>query len=221
MVPLVRGEEQDGTLWYARVVRNVVYLTNGTHHPGPRAQKGLFNLLTRVLKHEPQRCRRLAEFDSFPETDLCIAYFHHPADRPEIVDVFDSFVTRGGSLYAIHGVLASFKGNHTFANLLGGVFSGHGPVDRLKVTQAGGADEFRIVDEPYEISMVSDVTVTRSWHNAHPQQGRAGEAPVAWTRSHGDGTVLCLSLGHRAQTWASAGVERILAEALPGAESNE
>lgn len=208
-------------MWYARSVRNVVYLTNGTHHPGPRAQTRLLNLLTRLLKHEPKRCRRLAEFGSLPETDLCIAYFHHPADRSQIVDAFDSFVTGGGSLYAIHGVLASFKGNPGFAKLLGGVFSGHGPVDQLKVIRAGGTDEFRIVDEPYEISMVSDLNVTWSWHNTHVRPGHAGEAPAAWTRSHGAGTVSCLSLGHRAQTWASTGVERILAETLPGAEPSE
>jgi uncharacterized protein len=147
---------------------------------------------------------------------LCVGYFHHKRDLPEIVDALDAYVSSGGAFLALHGVSASFKGNTRFESLLGGVFTRHDSIQELGIncSQDGPARSpvaTTVVDEPYEHRVLDETQVICRWQKSRVHEtGEASLEPCAWHREYGAGRVGYLSLGHRSGVWDDSGVRSIL-----------
>jgi type 1 glutamine amidotransferase len=131
------------------------------------------------------------------------------------VDTFREFVEHGGVLIALHGVLASFKGNERWEELIGVRFSGHAPPGRLSISPTPGATraglsfpELQLYDEQYQFSPVSDTTVLAT------SDGGGNPVPTFWYRDHGDGRVISLALGHGRRSVRSNAFRTLLDAAL-------
>ena len=95
------------------------------------AQDGGFKPEGLIHRRHTGGIRRLCELSP----PLLALYFHHPREDPSLVEAITRYVRNGGTLLAIHGVSASFKGSDEFATLLGGRFTGHAPPGEVTLTR--------------------------------------------------------------------------------------
>jgi type 1 glutamine amidotransferase len=184
-----------------RAVRETLETTAGTHF----TQVGHLNDL---LGLDVERYRAM------------VLYFHHKQADPEAFAAFERFVRRGGGILAIHSATASFKDQAReergrYFEILGGRFTGHGPVEAFAVQPAGGIDPtfegikpFAVKDELYLHDLQPDIRIQfASLHEGELQ-------PLVWTRQEGDGRVCYVGPGHRAQTMQQPPVQAILQRGL-------
>lgn len=213
-----------GSCYAGEVDSRTVIATQGLWHPNPVARHRLRLLTEQVRQGERVSAVGMRSVSDLEANfvDFCILYFHHPADCPDVVAGLDEFVRAGGALLAVHGALASFKGNDRYRSLLGGVFLCHGPISGLDVSSESddSGRTFTLVDEPYEVAMNDDVEIRWTWRNPDPGSTNASSAPAAWVRRHGSGRVACLSLGHRAGTWTAPGVRAIVRDLVGWCEAD-
>lgn len=121
------------------------------------------------------------------------------------VTALERYVEQGGSILALHSASASLKGDTRYGNLLGGVFSAHGPVEEFDVRStphASGEHRITVRDERYTHTLTRDVRVLLE---------SDGE-PVCWTHTVGRGRVAYLSLGHCAGVITNPAVEAVMKE---------
>ncbi len=151
--------------------------------------------------------------------DLIALYFHHPRVEPGTVAALCRYVGDGGALLAIHGALASFKGEPAYTDLLGASFAGHQPVGarEMRLAREGAASRgglpgcVAVTDEVYEHEFRHEVDIWYRWH-----EGGSSErgAAAVWTRGYAAGRVACFASGHRAAVWRSPGVVEVIAGLL-------
>lgn len=198
-------------------LQQVLLVASGLYHPGPLLRARLARLVRSLsarrvtsvwLSDAPRAVRTTTP-------QVIIAFFHAAADKPRIVGLLEEHVRQGGTLIAVHGPLASFKGNETWEQLLGVRFSGHGPVHPLAVvpTPRGRRDgvalgETAIVDEQYRFIPVADTTVLAT------ADGGGNPSPAFWVRESGEGRVICLALGHHRRAVGSPVFRELLGHAL-------
>ena len=145
-----------------------------------------------------------------------VLYYHRKTISGEALDWLDGYLRKGGGCLAIHSALASFKTEPRYFEILGGRFSGHGPVGAFTVHPAGpGAifsqvGPFRLRDEAYRHDFSSPEQNT-----IHFAAEIAGQCePLVWTRRHGAGRVCCCAAGHTAASLRHPTIRTILIEGL-------
>ena len=108
------------------------------------------------------------------------------------------WLAAGKGYVGIHSAAESFRGDPDYTNLVGGYFVTHPRYRSYQVSvldpdhaiTRGVDDEFMVTDEQYIVDYDPRVHVLAS----ALYEGRA--VPVAWTKSHGEGRVYYLALGH-------------------------
>lgn len=140
---------------------------------------------------------------------------HQEQISPEALEAFDQFVGQGGGLLAVHAATASFKDNSHYFDILGGRFTGHGPVEKMRIeacqTPEGifdGIPAFSVTDELY-------------LHELHPgvqveflATGVNEQAPAVWTYRYDQGRVCYACPGHRAESMAVPAYQALLQRGL-------
>lgn len=198
-------------------MKHALLVSSGLIHP---PALGRF-WLGRALRALPGfRFTSVGSLEALPRLDLArtralVLYFHHRAISAEALAAFERFVRAGGGVLALHAATASFKTTAAYFEILGGRFTGHGPVETFTVGPAPavappftGLPAFAVTDELYQHEFVSDVQVqfTAPFH---------GEpVPVVWTRAHGQGRVCYAAPGHTAGTLRHPVYQRLLRQAL-------
>jgi hypothetical protein len=171
----------------------------GLVHPSLRARRALADALSALPGVCLEPAGEIARFPELCEPDhrAVVAYFHRRQIPDATLGALESFVARGGGLLAVHAASASFKQCERWCALLGGRFVGHGPVHRFRVEPSGPRDpifarlgSFEVRDELYRHEWAPDVRI----HFDCEVDGQ--REPVVWTRTHGQGRVAYLSLGH-------------------------
>lgn len=146
-----------------------------------------------------------------------VLYYHHK--RAVLTEAqlaaFRAFVAAGGGVLAVHSATASYKNSPGYFGVLGGRFSGHGPVTTMEVRplpQAdsifGGIGAFGLTDELYVHDLQPDIQV----HFDALHEGRA--LPVVWTRSFRAGRVCYVCPGHRSASMRHPSLVEILRRGL-------
>jgi type 1 glutamine amidotransferase len=127
----------------------------------------------------------------------------------------ESYLAGGGGLLGVHSAAASFKQEPRYHALLGGRFTGHGPVKRFQVfpveTPAGIFQTglpFWLRDERYLHETRDDVQV----HFYSQVEGQ--REPLVWTRQAGAGRVCYCAAGHTFSSLAQAPLRQILLDGL-------
>jgi len=171
------------------------------------------------------RLQRIATLESLPASDpykfqAIVLYIHQQKISSNALDALDHFVSRGGGLLAIHSATASFKHKARYYDILGGRFTGHGPLCKLQICPAMTSDEvfpgigtFPLYEEPYEHEMDPACEVH---FYAQYAQSRGGDLrlPAVWTYQHGQGRVCYCLPGHRSAAMHHPVVRKILQRGL-------
>ena len=195
----------------------ILYVSSGIFHPAWPNRLRLRALLARASDYA---IREASSLEALTDTDYAgaravVLYLHGKEISTPALERLEGFVRAGGGLLAMHSAAASFKQEPGYHALLGGRFTGHGPVGRFLVQPAADADEvfsvradFRLRDERYLHETYGDIRVRFT-------SIVAGESdPFVWTRVHGAGRVCYCAAGHTIASLGQAEVRRILLDGL-------
>ena len=196
-------------------MKKVLLVTDGFFHPSLLARKALRNRLSKLEGYTFTQIRSLeklpADLDSYA---ALVIYVHHKRISKTALAKLDSFVAAGGGLLGIHTATASFKKEANYFKILGGRFTGHGPVEKFSITPEGRTDVFRdisafdVVDELYIHELQSEIEV----HFIAIHKGE--KIPVVWTYSYGNGRVVYAVPGHTTETIKNNFYQKLLEQGL-------
>jgi uncharacterized protein len=196
---------------------SILLVSSGLIHPNWLARRRLSELLAEIPGINIYKAPSLESLLTFPMENITaiVLYIHHKRISPAALERLESFVAGGGGLAALHSASASFKTEKRYFDLLGGRFTGHGPVKEFRVLPApttsatfAGIEGFDLRDELYHHEYDSSSQV-----QFYTPENNVNE-PVAWTRSHGLGRVFYCSLGHTAETLLLPGFRNLFKSGL-------
>jgi len=197
--------------------KRILLISSGWVHPTWISRHVLLGLLKGEGMFEIERVGSMEELAGREkiQKDAAILYFHRRKISDAAMDAFESFVTLGGGVLAIHSATASFKKSDRYFDILGGRFIGHGPVEPLEIVPSLDQDEifpgiqpFLVKDELYRHETRSDIRV----HFTAECQGES--VPVVWTRKAGKGRVCYACPGHRSLAMRSESYRKILLQGV-------
>ncbi|NMA95877.1 MAG: ThuA domain-containing protein [Clostridiales bacterium] len=144
-----------------------------------------------------------------------ILYFHKKRIKESALSGLEAFASKGGGVFAIHSAMASFKTSSRYQKILGGRFTGHGPIDDIAIRNVPSKIDiglksisFSIKDELYIHDYDSDNDILLEG----VQNGI--EEPILWIKCYGNGKVAYLSLGHRKAVFEQNEVKSIIEKVL-------
>ncbi len=170
----------------------ILYLAYGDSHPDIESQEKVleytrdaFSLSVPEIKTEKIDNLGALNLEHY---DALILFFHIAEDNNDIVTKIIEYADNGGTVLALHGAAASFKGNDTWFDFLGGRFVSHPPLCEFFVE----SDAFsgKITDEIYFVEFKKDIKI----YAFSKYQG--DKIPCLWARDRDIGRVVYLSLGH-------------------------
>jgi type 1 glutamine amidotransferase len=133
---------------------------------------------------------------------------------PDLGALLD-WIAAGHGFAGMHSASDTYHDEPRYLEMLGNEFLTHGDqatVDAIVENSDHPAasplgSRFRVFDEIYRFTRAnrSEVTMLLSLdrHPADglPEAGRAGDLPLAWAKTHGQGRVFYTALGHREDVW--------------------
>lgn len=195
----------------------IVYVNAAVFHPPWLGRLSLARLITSQWQGQLVQAHSLEALTSMDLSGVAalVLYIHQQTLSTAAMDALDQFVFSGGGLLGVHSATASFKTSAHYFEIIGGQFSGHGPVQSFTLTPAAQAEQafaqvgaFTVTDELYLHNMRADVQVQyESMHNNKP-------VPVVWTRRYGEGRVCYACPGHRSATMTNPAYRDVLVEGL-------
>ena len=175
----------------------------------------------------------LRELDNY---DVFVDYVTDSSLTDEQLDGLHDFISAGGGYFPIHCAsdlqnTASDDPDELFESLdepfpelralIGGHFLTHPEQSEFEVVIeadhpiTAGIDNFTVFDEPYQVDVADDITVLATMN--HPD---LDDYPVLWTRTHGDGRICYLSLGHTEEALTNESVIQLVRNALAWLHDN-
>ncbi len=162
------------------------------------------------FRHVPSLERLPADLDKY---SALVLYYHHKTISDAALSRLEEFTAGGGGILAVHSATASFKDSPRYVEILGGRFTGHGPVESFEVRSRSytifrGIEPFTIRDELYlhELQPGIDVHFT-AVHGS-------SETPVVWTHLYKSGRVCYVEPGHITGSLKHPAVQEILRRGL-------
>lgn len=143
-----------------------------------------------------------------------VLYFHAADISPTALAKLDAFVGGGGGVLALHSATASFKEEPHYFEMLGGRFTGHGPVSTFALRPTAeaevfeGVPAFTVRDECYLHETSPDITV-----HFTAQVGQL-TVPAVWTYQYGAGRVCYAVPGHCASSMRHSLFQEVLRRGL-------
>lgn len=191
-------------------------VTAGFFHPSWQARGRLAQMLKGAAGLEFRQAASLEQAELDIATARAVVLFVHQQEiSAQTLHAFDRFVRSGGGLLGIHSATASFKEDRPFFEILGGRFTGHGPVQSFELRPVEGDDNpfaglpaFTLTDELYLHELQPGIQPR--FVSEH-----AGQiVPVVWTYRYGAGRVCYAGPGHRAASFAHPVFQEILRRGL-------
>ena len=190
---------------------NTILIGSGLIHPGPWARWQVQRVLATLTGTQITRRATLdaVTAEDYAQSQLIVTYFQEQQLSEQAWIRLRDFVASGGAMLVFHAGTASFKTFDPWFDLIGGRFTGHGPIQRITVTpQAqstllGDMDSFQVTEELYHHEMHGDVDVHATVSD------EAGTHPVVWTKAHDRGRIAYIVFGHRASAFMNSGVQQI------------
>lgn len=194
----------------------ILYVSSGLFHPPLAGRWRLHRLLQETPGLSVQYASSMEALPALPldEYAALILYFHRQAISPRTLSAFDAYVSGGGGVLAIHSVTASFKEEAHFFEIIGGRFTGHGPLETFAIQPSPGSDvfsglpAFSLRDELYLHELQPGLGT--HFHALH--QGQS--VPVVWTHRYGSGRVCYACPGHRTASLQDPTYRRVLQRGL-------
>ncbi len=180
--------------------------------------------LLKLLAEDPRiRCRVFEDYENIEAltaADMIVTYTCDVTPSLKAQEALRRWLTKGGRWYALHGtnsVLRLLRNGLWDAprwaplmmDMLGSQFISHPPIEPYRVTVADpshplveGVEPFETTDELYHLETHGDLHVMLEADCTGPGTGfveadkAPGVHPVFYTKEHGKGAVLYLTLGH-------------------------
>lgn len=204
-----------------QMTSSILIVSEGVRHPSLLARFYFHRALRAVPDCRLQRVGSLEALSgsSLASTQAVVLYIHRETISPAALERLESFIGRGGGLLAVHSASASFVQEPRYAEILGGRFREHGPIEPFQVQPATPQDPifasipaFAVEDELYRHDYDPDNRI----HFFTPVDG--GQEPVVWTRHYppasaersAGGRVCYCALGHTVSSMRNPHVQRIL-----------
>jgi uncharacterized protein len=193
---------------------NILLVTDGFIHPPFAGRRALQLALTQLDGFSFRHVRSLEQLPADVHSySALVLYYHHKTISAAALDRLDSFVQNGGGILAIHSATASFKDQPHYFEMIGGRFTGHGPVENFEVKRLrddvfGEIGNFTVKDELYLHELQPGIDV----HFAAQHAGQA--VPVVWTFRYGQGKICYAVPGHTAQGMKHPALQEILRRGL-------
>jgi len=192
------------------VTRDILLVTSGVFHPPYTGRMALHRALGQLdrfgFRHVPSLERLPEGLDKY---SALVLYYHHKTISDAALTRLEDYVAAGGGVLAVHSATASFKDSLRYADIMGGRFSGHGPVESFEVRSKRydifrGIEPFTLRDELYlhELQPGIDVHFMAMHGN--------GETPVVWTNLYKKGRVCYVEPGHITGSLKHPAVQEIL-----------
>jgi type 1 glutamine amidotransferase len=197
-----------------------VLIAGGKYHDIDFARLELLKLLA---QDERVRVRVFEDYGNtaaIAEADFLVTYTCDVTPPLEAQEALCAFLDRGGHWYALHGTnsilrfladgrVESPRWAPLFMRTLGSMFIAHPPIAPYTVTVADpthplvrGVAPFETTDELYLLETYGPVHTLLETHFAGEATGfvqaqwAAASHPVFYTKQHGKGAILYLTLGH-------------------------
>jgi len=180
--------------------------------------------LLKLLAEDPRvRCRVFEDYENLEAiaaADMIVTYTCDVTPSLKAQEALRAWLSAGGRWYALHGTNSVLRlldnglwdaprWAPLMMDLLGSQFISHPPIEPYRVTVAdpshplvAGIEPFETSDELYHLETHGTLHVLLEAECAGPGTGfvEAGQAPgvhpVLYTKRHGAGAVLYLTLGH-------------------------
>jgi type 1 glutamine amidotransferase len=196
------------------VSQNILLVTSGFFHPPYAGRLALHEALGQLdgftFRHVPSLEKLPANLEQY---SAMVLYYHHKTISDAAFTRFEGFTAGGGGVLAVHSATASFKDSPPYSEILGGRFSGHGPLESFEVRSRSynifrGIEPFTLRDELYlhELEPGIDVHFTAMHGN--------GETPVVWTHRYKQGRICYVEPGHTSNSLKHPAVQEILRRGL-------
>lgn len=196
-------------------MKKVLLVTDGFFHPPLLARKALRDTLAALDGFDFEHIRSMEKLpESLGDFSALVIYLHHQKISEKALATLDAFVSNGGGILGVHTATAAYKMHAHYFEILGGRFTGHGPVAPFDVRTMESSDlfdgisAFTIKDELYIHELQPGITP----HFTAMHEGQ--EIPVVWTYQYGKGRVCYTVPGHRTETMQNESYQKILQRGL-------
>ena len=193
----------------------VLLVSDGIVHPPLLARKALHKTLAELDGFEFRRLRSMEKLPSdLKDYAAMVIYIHHKEISATALQALDEFVSKGGGILGVHTATASFKQQLGYFEILGGRFTGHGPVEHFQVKPVANSDIFAgipafvVKDELY----IHELEPGIETHFTATHDGQ--EIPAVWTHRFGQGRVCYTVPGHRTASLLNPTFQKILQRGL-------
>ncbi len=182
-------------------MKRIWLISDGFFHPPFLGRLALRRALREVGGYRLDLGGSLEELpDDLDDAAALVLYFHDVSISPAALAKLDAFVRGGGGVLALHSATASFKEEPRYFEILGGRFTGHGPVSTFELCPTAGTNifegipAFTVRDECYLHETSPDIQV-----HFTARVGRL-TVPAVWTYPYGVGRVCYAVPGHCASS---------------------
>ncbi len=152
------------------------------------------------------------EAGKLAKVDVLVFYYTEGEITDGQRNGFSRWLASGKGCVALHAATCSFVDDPDYLNLIGATFLMHAPYRTYQVSVApedhaitrGVDTEFLVDDEQYihEYDERVHVHASALWKgDAHP---------VVWSKSHGDGRLVYIALGHDEAAWTNPNFKSLL-----------
>ena len=195
-------------------MKKVLLVTDGFVHPPLLAQKALHKALAELDRYEFLHIRSMEVLPvNLNDFSALVIYIHHKEISEAALGVLDEFVANGGGILGVHSATASFQEQMHYFEILGGRFTGHGPVEDFEVKRThddifGEIGNFVVRDELY----IHELQPGIKTHFTAKHEGE--DVPVVWTYKYGDGRVCYAVPGHTTASMRNKTYQMLLQRGL-------
>ena len=196
-------------------MKKVLMVSDGLVHPPLAARSVLYKALAQVEACEFQRVSSLEKLPhNLKDFSALVIYLHHKQISDGALAALERFVSNGGGVLGVHSATASFKQQPRYFEILGGRFTGHGPVEDFEVRPVAqtvifaGIQAFTVKDELYIHELQPGIEA----HFTTVYKGQ--EIPTVWTYNYGGGRVCYAVPGHRTASLMNVYYQQVLQRGL-------
>jgi type 1 glutamine amidotransferase len=210
-------ESRSNNLWEMGQHMDILLVSAGIFHPpvlGRYYLKRYLHSLGGFSYHVVGSLESLPKLDRGSFQSM-VLYYHQAKISWPALKALEEYIYSGGGALAIHSATASFKDSSGYYDVLGGRFTGHGPVRTIEIKPAAsqeaifaGIPAFNVTDELYLHELRGEIQVQfyADYHGEH--------APMVWTHTYGQGRVCYACPGHHSSSLRNPIYLQILGRAL-------
>jgi len=195
-------------------MKKILLVTDGVFHPPLTARMALRKTLVGLDGFKFQHVRSMEKLlNNLGGFSAIVIYVHHNKISDTALKKLDGFVSNGGGILGVHTATASFKRQTHYFEILGGRFTGHGPIESFEVSRVkdeifGDIGDFVVKDELY----IHELQPGIETHFTAKHEGK--DTPVVWTYHYGQGNVCYAVPGHTTATMRNETYQKVLQRGL-------